>query len=442
MASTAESSAPAGKGRVRVMITGIGVKTPAGLSVDELWSTLLAGRSAAAPITLFDASAHSVGFACEVRGFDAVPYVGPKEVRRTDRAALLGIAAATDAIRDATGDTDGDADGEGDAGLAAPPQRRGVVAGSGVGGLRTLEDQVIQYAERGPSRTSPFLVPMMMINATAALIAIHHGWTGPNLAVATACSTGANAIGEGARLLRDGLADVVVCGGTEASVAPVGLAAFARMGALSRNPVPEAASRPFDVDRDGFVMGEGAGFVVLETLEHARRRGAQIHGELLGYGMTCDAHHITAPIDDGSGAAACMEMALADAGLQPSAIGHVNAHGTSTPQNDAAEAAALAKVFGENAVPVTSTKGVTGHLIGAAGAVEAVVALLAATRGIVPPTANHERCDLPVDVVAGEPRNVDPAPALSTSFAFGGHNATLIVGPPPAGAAAAPVSGD
>jgi 3-oxoacyl-[acyl-carrier-protein] synthase II len=435
MASTAPSAGPAD--RTRVVITGVGVKTPAGQSVDELWQTLLQGRSAAAPVTLFDPRDHSVGFACEVRDFDPVPYVGPKEVRRTDRAALLGIAAATDAMRDAS---TGEDEPEGYE-LGAPPHRRGVVAGSGVGGLRTLEDQVLQYAERGPSRTSPFLVPMMMLNATAALIAIHHGWTGPNLAVATACSTGANAIGEGARLVRDGLADVVVCGGTEASVTPVSMSAFARMGALSRNPVPEKASRPFDVDRDGFVMGEGAGFVVLETLEHARERGARIHGEILGYGMSCDAHHITAPLDDGSGMVTCMEMALADSGLQPSAIGHVNAHGTSTPPNDAAEAEALAKVFGERALPITSTKGVTGHLIGAAGAVEAIVALLGAVNGLVPPTANHERCDLPVDVVAGEPRRIDPAPALSTSFAFGGHNVALIVGPPPGDTADAAGSG-
>ncbi|MGH9210604.1 MAG: beta-ketoacyl-[acyl-carrier-protein] synthase family protein [Acidimicrobiales bacterium] len=416
--------------RPRVVVTGLGVKTPAGQTVEDFWQGVLAGKSAAAPLTLYDASKHSVGFGCEVRDFDAVPYVGPKEVRRTDRAALLGVTAAIDAITDAT-----ERSSSGD--LHAAMHRRGVVAGSGVGGIRTLEDQVIEYAARGPSRVSPFLVPMMMVNATAALIAIHNGWTGPNLAVATACATGANAIGEGARMVREGVADVVVCGGTEASVAPVSMAAFARMQALSRNPVPELASRPFDVDRDGFVMGEGAGFVVMETLEHALGRGAHIYGELLGYGMTCDAAHITAPLDDGSGAAACIDIALEDAGLTPSDIGHVNAHGTSTPQNDASEAAALAKVFGERAVPVTSTKGVTGHMIGAAGAVEAVAALLAATRGLVPPTANLSRCDLPVDVVAGEPRRIAPAPALSTSYAFGGHNAALVVGPLPSQGASA-----
>lgn len=414
----------------------MGVKSPAGQTVESFWETILSGRSLAAPITLYDTSDHAMKFACEVRDFDAEPYIGPKEVRRTDRASLLGLTAAADAIRQARGVASGEDAGppegsdEGDDGLNAPRHRRGVVAGSGVGGIRTLEDQVILYADRGPTRVSPFLVPMMMANATAALVGIHHRWAGPNIAVATACATGTNAIGEGARMIRDGTADVVVCGGTEASVAPVSVAAFTRMGALSRNPDPETASRPFDVDRDGFVMGEGAAFMVLESRDHALERGATILGEILGYAMTGDAHHITAPLDDGAGAAACMSLALEDAGLQTSDIGHVNAHGTSTPHNDSAEAAALAKVFGESTVPITSLKGAIGHLIGAAGAVEAVAAVLAADQGIIPPTANHEKCDLPVDVVAGEPRTVRPAPVLSASYAFGGHNAALVVGPP------------
>src|SRR5690606_17262641 len=256
-----------------------------------------------------------------------------------------------------------------------------------------------------------------------------HGFTGPNTSVSTACATGAHAIGEGARLVREGMADVVVCGGTESCITPVTIAAFARMGALSRNPEPERASRPFDRDRDGFVMGEGAGFVVLEPYEAAVARGVPILGEVAGYGMTCDAHHITAPGEDGSGAAAAIEMALADAGLPASRIGHVNAHGTSTPHNDSAEAAAVAKVVGPGAAPVTSNKGAIGHLIGAAGAVEASAALLAADRGVVPPTANHEGTDLPVDVVAGEPREIGRAPAVSTSFAFGGHNGALVLEP-------------
>ncbi len=407
------------RGRPRVVVTGMGVKAPGGLTVDELWASLMEPRPAAAPVTLFDASELSVGVACEVTGFDPEPYVGPKEVRRTDRVALLGIAASSDALAAATAT----------APLDVEPVRCGVVAGSGIGGIRTLEQQILTYAEKGPSKVGPFLVPMMMANATAALIGIRNGFSGPNTAVATACATGANAIGEGARLVRDGMADVVIAGGTEACVTPVTMAAFARMGALSRNPDPSAASRPFDDDRDGFVMGEGAAFVVLERYDNAVARGAEILGEVAGYGMTCDAHHITAPIEDGSGAVAAIEMALADAGLPASAIGHINAHGTSTPHNDSAEAAALAKVFGPRAVPVTSGKGVTGHLIGAAGAVEAVAALVAADRGLVPPTANHAHTDLPVDVVAGEARSIERAPAVSTSFAFGGHNVALVLAP-------------
>jgi 3-oxoacyl-[acyl-carrier-protein] synthase II len=413
------SAATDHRGRPRVVVTGMGVKSPAGQTVDDLWAGLLAARSAAAPITLFDASAHSVGFACEVRDFDPEAYVGPKEVRRTDRTSLLGLGAAADAIAAATAASP----------FGVDPMRCAVVAGSGIGGIRTLEDQVVGFAEKGPSKVGPFLVPMMMPNATAALVAIHHGFTGPNIAVATACATGAHAIGEGARMVRDGMADVVVCGGTEACITPVTMAAFARMGALSKNPDPSVASRPFDDDRDGFVMGEGAAFLVLEPYERAVARGAAILGEVAGYGMTCDAHHITAPVEDGSGALAAIELALADAGVAPSAIGHVNAHGTSTPHNDSSEAAAIAKVFGAGGVPVTSGKGVTGHLIGAAGAVEGVAALLSVDRGIVPPTANHHHTDLPVDVVAGEPRMIERSPAVSTSFAFGGHNVALVFAP-------------
>ena len=406
------------RGRPRVAVTGIGVKSPAGCDLDSFWSTLLAGRSTAAPITGFDASDMPVKFACEVKDFDPVPYLGPKEARRVDRNAQLGFAAAIDALKDA-----------GDVG--ADPARCGVMAGTGSGGLITLEDQEKILLERGPSRVSPFLVPMMMANATPAVIAMNLGWTGPNLCVATACAAGTNAIGEGARMVRDGSADVVLAGGTEAVVTPIAIAAFARMGALSgRADAPELASRPFDKDRDGFVIGEGAAFLVLERLDLAQARGARIYGEILGYGRNADAYHITAPSPGGSGATACMQLALDDAGLDPSAIGHVNAHGTSTPLNDASEAEAIVKVFGESPPPVTSTKGVTGHLIGAAGAVEAVAALLAIRDGQVPPTANHETTDpeITVDVVHGAPRALS-GPALSHSFGFGGHNATLVLGP-------------
>jgi 3-oxoacyl-[acyl-carrier-protein] synthase II len=407
-----------------VAVTGLGVKTPAGLTVDEFWATLRAARPTAAPITLYDASAHSVGFACEVPDtFDPAVYLGPKEPRRTDRVTHLGVGAAADAVADATG-------GTGDFGC--DPARIGVVGGSGIGGIRTLEDQVLGYGEKGPRGVSPFLVPMMMPNGTSAHIAIHHGFTGPNLAVATACATGTNAIGEAARWVRDGSADVVVAGGADACVAPVAMAAFARAGALSKHDDPAGASRPFDVDRDGFVMGEGAAFVVLEPLDRALARGAMVYAELAGYGTTCDAFHITAPLEDGAGAVACIQLALADAGLEPKAFGHVNAHGTSTPLNDSAEAAAIAKVFGDHALPITSIKGVTGHLIGAAGAAELVATVLSVRDGVVPPVANHRNCDLPVDVVAGTEREVAPAPAVSTSFAFGGHNAALVVVPGPA----------
>jgi 3-oxoacyl-[acyl-carrier-protein] synthase II len=280
---------------------------------------------------------------------------------------------------------------------------------------------------------SPFFVPMMMPNAAAGMISIRFGFTGPALCISTACAAGANAIGEGVRMVRDGSAEVVIAGATEAPVTPLTVSAFARMGAMStRNDDPSRASRPFDAARDGFVIAEGAGFTVLETLEHALARGAKIHGEVLGYGRNADAHHITAPVPGGAGAAACMQLALDDAGLDSSAIGHVNAHGTSTPLNDATEAEAIRKVFGDVPPPVTSTKGVTGHLIGAAGAVEALAALQAARTGLVPPTANHHRLgdDVPeIDVVHGEARPVDPAPAISNSFGFGGHNASLVLVP-------------
>jgi 3-oxoacyl-[acyl-carrier-protein] synthase II len=404
--------------RPRVAITGFGVKTPAGCDVPSFWETVLAGRPTAAPITNFDTEALPVRFACEVRDFDPVAYLGPKEVRRWDRVTHLGIGAAMDAFRDA---------GE----PAADPARCGVVVGTGIGGLITLEEQERLMIERGAMRVSPFLVPMMMPNATPALVAMQLGYTGPNVCVATACAAGSHAIGEATRLIRDGTSDVVLAGGTEAVVTPVAIAAFSRMGALSgRHEEPERASRPFDVDRDGFVMGEGAAFLVLERWDRAVARGATIRGEVLGYGRNADAYHVTAPSPGGAGSTACMQLALDDAGLEPSAIGHVNAHGTSTPLNDASEAEAIIKVFGESAPPVTSTKGVTGHLIGAAGVVEAVVSLLAMAAGQVPPTANHERTDpeISIDVVAGSPR-ARSGPVLSNSFGFGGHNATVILGP-------------
>lgn len=404
------------KGRPRVVVTGMGIKCPAGTDVDTVWSTMRAGKSMAAPIDLFDASPLDVRFACQVPDFDPVDYFGPKEVRRQDRVTHLGFAAASDAIENA---------GE----LNVDPERCAVVAATGVGGLTTLEENCHIFYERGPSRVSPFFVPMMMPNATAGVISMCFGFTGPAFCVSTACAAGTNAIGEGVRLLRDGSAEVVVAGGTEAFTA-VTVAAFARMGALSkRNDDPTSASRPFDVDRDGFVIAEGAAFLILESIERALARGATIHGEIGGYGRNSDAYHITAPSPGGAGAARCMQLALEDAGLDPAEIGHINAHGTSTPLNDAAEAEALRKVFGDAPPPVTAPKGVLGHMIGGAGAAEAVISLLALRDEVLPPTANTTTIadDIGLDVVHGSERPISARPAISNSFGFGGHNASLVL---------------
>ncbi|MGO9874230.1 MAG: beta-ketoacyl-ACP synthase II [Acidimicrobiia bacterium] len=407
------------RGRSRVAVTGLGVKTPAGMDLDTFWSRLLSGRSTAATIQRFDPSPLPVRIGCEVRDFDPTAYLPAKEARRVDRVTQLGFAAAADALADAG--TPG-----------ADPARCAVILGTGIGGLITLEEQITIYRDKGAGRVSPFLVPMMMTNATAGTVAMQLGWTGPNLCISTACAASAHAIGEAARLIRDEVSDVVMTGGTESCMTPVAISAFARMTALSgRNDDPEHASRPFDAGRDGFVMGEGASALLLERWDRAVARGAHIYGEVVGYGRNADAYHITAPSPGGEGAAACMQLALDDAGLTASAIGHVNAHGTSTPLNDAAEADAIRKVFGEFAPPVTSTKGVTGHLVGAAGATEAVACLLAMRDASVPPTANLEQMgdEIQLDIVAGTARAVRPAPALSNSFGFGGHNATLIFAP-------------
>jgi 3-oxoacyl-[acyl-carrier-protein] synthase II len=404
--------------RRRVAITGMGVKTPAGLDLETFWDTIVKAESQADTWTLIDPDGVPVKFGCEVKGFDPTAYLNVKEARRQDRVAQLGFAAAVDALKQA---------GE----VGADPARCSVMCGTGVGGLITLEAQVTLYAEKGAERVSPFLVPMMMTNATAGLISIQLGWTGPSLCITTACAAGANAVGEAARLIREGSADVVLAGGVESSITPTAISAFARMGALSgRNDDPKRASRPFDAGRDGFVMGEGAAFLVLEEYDRAVARGAEILGELLGYGRNCDAHHITAPSPGGAGAVACMTLALDDAGLAPSAVNHVNAHGTSTPLNDAAESEAVSKVFGGTTPPITSIKGVTGHTIGAAGAVEAVASLLSLRKGLVPPVANYETPDpeIAADVVHGAAREIGEGVALSNSFGFGGHNASLVLG--------------
>jgi 3-oxoacyl-[acyl-carrier-protein] synthase II len=405
------------RGRPRVAVTGMGVKTPAGQDLDTFWETVRSGTPTAGPIQAFDASDQPVRFACEVRDFDSEPYFNAKEVRRQDRVSQLGFAAAADAHEDA---------GE----LTADPGRCAVIAATGIGGLSTLEENCKAYFEKGPSRVSPFFVPMMMPNATAGVISMRYGFTGPALCIATACAAGTNAIGEGVRLIRDGSADVVLAGGAEFPLTPITMAAFARMGALSsRNDDPLRASRPFDADRDGFVIAEGAAFFVLETLERARARGARIHGEVAGYGRNADAYHITAPSPGGTGAAACMQQAIDDAGLQTGDIGHINAHGTSTDLNDASEAEGIHKVFGDEPPPVTSSKGVFGHMIAGAGAAEAVVALLSIRDGVAPPTANFERLgeNIDLDIVAGQAREIGSGPVLSNSFGFGGHNATLVL---------------
>lgn len=407
------------RGRPRVVVTGMGVKTPAGVTVDALWAAVCAGKGTAKRIQRFDPSELPVQFAGEVLDLEPEKYFGPKEVRRVDRFTQLGFGAAADALEQA---------GE----LGADPSRVAVIAATGVGGLETMEVNEATFLERGASRVSPFFVPMMMPNAAAGMISIRYGFTGAALCVSTACAAGANAIGEGLRMVRDGSADVVVAGATEAPVTPLTVSAFARMGAMStRNDAPELASRPFDAARDGFVIAEGAGFTVLETMEHAVNRGAPILGEVLGYGRNADAHHITAPAPGGAGAGACMQLALDDAGLTAHDIGHVNAHGTSTPLNDAGEAEAIRKVFGERRLPVTSTKGVTGHMIAGAGAAEAVISLVALREGLVPPTANLDNLgdDIDLDVVSGAPLPVERKPVVSNSFGFGGHNATLIFGP-------------
>ncbi|GAA2819720.1 beta-ketoacyl-[acyl-carrier-protein] synthase family protein [Nonomuraea rubra] len=404
--------------RVRVAVTGLGVRTPAGAQPKELWNALLAGRSTARPITSFDTGGLGVGFACQVTDLDVSAYLTPKQASRLDRMAQLALCAATDALADAGAPR-------------TPPHRRAVVTGSGFGGRMTDESGMLTGRHPGRGNPGPLHVPMIMHNSAAAAISIQHRVQGPSLGVETACASGSHAIGEAARLLRDGSADLVIAGGAEACVTPSVLLAFHRCQALSeRNDAPERASRPFDRDRDGFVLAEGAAFLVLENLDHALRRDARIHAELVGYAATSDAHHLTAPPPRGEGAARCMRAALADARLAPEEITHVNAHGTGTPLNDVAEAQAINEAFGATRVPVTSIKGVTGHAIAAAGAIEAVAAVLSLNERAIPPTANLDhldpRCDL--DVV-GRVRPMPPGPVMSNSFGFGGHNATLIFSP-------------
>ena len=405
----------------RVVITGLGCVSPVGNNMGDTWAALLAGKSGAAPITLFDASHHKTKFAAEVKGFDAVALFGSREARKMDRFTQFATAATLEAITHAGLSID-----------ESNHDRVGIVIGTGIGGVGTLLEQAEVMRMRGPDRVSPFLVPMMISDSASGMIAIRIGARGPNMAIATACATGTNALGEAAAIIRRGAADAMIAGGAEASIVSLAMAGMNVMGALStRNDSPESASRPFDQNRDGFVMGEGAGVLILESEEYARARGANILCEFSGYGTSDDAHHVSAPAENGAGAAISMSLALQDAGLRADQIGYINAHGTSTQLNDKSETAAIKTAFGEQAysVPISSTKSMTGHLLGASGAVEAAVGALIFQHNILPPTMNYEtpdpNCDL--DYVPNQARAAQPDHIMSNSFGFGGHNATLIL---------------
>jgi 3-oxoacyl-[acyl-carrier-protein] synthase II len=406
----------------RVAVTGLGAVTPLGLDVPTTWQALLAGQSGIGPITHFDATGMRCQIAGELKGFDPEAAIGRKEARRTDRFVQMAIVAAQEALADS--------------GLAIDDSNRtevGVMVGSGIGGIETLVEQINVLQTRGPDRVSPFLVPMFIVDLVAGEIAIRIGAQGLNYSIVSACSTSAHCIGEAAEVIRRGDAVAMLAGGSEAGVVPIGVSGFAAMRALSeRNDAPQRASRPFDAERDGFVMGEGAGVVVLEDFEHAQARGARIYAEMLGYGATDDAYHITAPSEGGEGAVRAMRLALKKARLDPGDVGYVNAHGTSTPLNDKLETQALKTVFGRAAhdVPISSTKSMTGHLLGAAGVVETIVCVLAMRDGKLPPTINYEHpdpeCDL--DYVPNVARERQADVTLTNSLGFGGHNCTLVLG--------------
>jgi 3-oxoacyl-[acyl-carrier-protein] synthase II len=404
----------------RVVITGLGAITPLGNSPGEFWQSLLAGRSGIGPITHFDASRHECRIAGEVKGFDPLDYLDRKDVKRTDRFVHLALAATQQALEDAQFRiTDLNA------------EQVGVILGTGIGGIRVLEEQQTIYLQKGPDRCSPFMVPMMIANMAAGHVAIRFGAKGPNSCTVTACASGSNAIGDAFRLIQRGEVQVAITGGTEAAVTPLSVAGFSAMKALStRNDAPEQACRPFDRDRDGFVMGEGAGILLLEELEHARSRGAKIYAEIVGYGLTCDAHHITNPAPAGEGAARAMRLALKDAGIQPDQVQHINAHATGTPVGDVAEVQAIRAVFGEHAprLAISATKSMTGHLLGGAGGVATVATALAIHHGWVPPTLNLDNLDPEcegLDFVPHRARQMAVDVALVNAFGFGGHNVTL-----------------
>lgn len=405
----------------RVVVTGVGFVTPLGHTEETLWNNIVQGRSGVGEVTAFDASQYATRIAAEVKDFDPSNYIDRKDMRHMDRYVQFAVAAAQDAVEQ-SGLNMADED----------PDRVGVYIGSGIGGMKTIEEQHRVLLERGPRRVSPHFITMIISNIAAGQVSIRFGARGPNIAPVTACATSAHAIGEAMRLIQYDEADVMIAGGAEATITPLAMAAFIAAKAMStRNEEPERACRPFDKERDGFVMGEGAGILVLESLEHAQKRGATILAELVGYGLTGDAYHVTAPHPEGLGAKRAMERALKQAGLSPEAIGYINAHGTSTPIGDIAETLAIKQVFGDHAykLAVSSTKSMTGHLLGGAGAVETIITLLALRHQVLPPTINYENpdpeCDL--DYVPNQAREAQFDYALTNSFGFGGHNATIIL---------------
>ena len=406
----------------RVVITGIGVVSPVGNDLASFWESLKAGRSGIGNISAFDTEKFDCKIAGEVRGYDPTPYYKtPKDVRRSDRYTQLAVGAAKMSLDDSGLDL-----------ASIDLDRAGVMIGSGVGGLATMETQVGQMLTKGPDRTSPFMIPMMISNMASGFISMEHGLRGPNMAIVTACATANHCMGEAWRIIKFGDADIIFAGGSEACIVPVGIAGFAAMRALSlRNDEPQRASRPFDKERNGFVMGEGAGVIILEEYEHAKKRGAKIYCELAGYGLTADAYHMSAPMPDGEGAARCMHMAMKHAKVNPQDVDYINAHGTSTPIGDACETKAVKRAFGESAhkVAVSSTKSMTGHLLGAAGAVEMAACVMAMRDGVLPPTINLENpdpeCDL--DYVPNEAREKKVKVAISNSFGFGGHNSSVVI---------------
>lgn len=406
----------------RVVVTGMGVLTALGRDLETFWGNLMEGKSGVSLIESMDVSEYPTKIAASIKDFKPEDYLDKKEARRMDRFVQFAVTASMAAVKDA-----GLVMGEN-----ADPERVGVYVGSGIGGLLTWEEQHTILLEKGPKRVSPFFIPMMIANMASGQISMTTGAKGPNSTAVTACATGTHSIGDSFRLIRGGEADVMICGGAEATISSMGMAGFCALRAMStRNDEPERASRPFDSERDGFVMGEGSGILVLESLDHALKRGARIYAEVIGYGMSADAHHMTDPAPGGEGAARCMNAALKSAGLEPKDVDYINAHGTSTGVGDKAETAAVKSVFGEYAhsVPVSSTKSMTGHLLGAAGGVEAVILALTLTNGMIPPTINLENpdpeCDL--DYVPNKARQADVRVAMSNSFGFGGHNATIIL---------------